>query len=61
MRKHASALTGNRRRQDQKPVMKKILKRKDSMDEATIDRLCEPVDHSKLKQKFENDQMSKEN
>ena len=31
------------------------------MDEATIDRLSEPVDHSKLKQKIENEQVSKEN
>ena len=60
MRKHASALTGSRRKPDQKPVVKKILKRKGSMDEATIDRLSEPVDHSKLKQKFENEQISKE-
>ena len=49
MRKHASALTGSRRKPDQKPVMKKNLKRKVSMDEATIDRLSEPVDHAKLK------------
>ena len=60
MRQHASALTGSRRKPYQKPVMKKILKRKGSMDEATIDRLSEPVDHTKLKQKFENQQLTKE-
>ena len=30
------------------------------MEEATIDRLSEPVDHSKLKQKLENEQRLKE-
>ena len=59
MRRHASAITGSRRKKDQKPTRHSNIdsikvgkgNKKEDKDDFALERLSQPVNHSKLKKR----------